>query len=103
MTTSKWRGNAIYYSNGRWFYCSDNVKIRVDPNRACAHCGKENTPEGHDSCLGTLKGVINACCGHGNEKDAYVQFLSGSIVRGEEAIEIMNRLKESENYANKRT
>ena len=41
----------------------------------CAHCSKQCTPEGHDACLGTLKGgVMNACCGHGDDEAAYIQF-----------------------------
>ena len=40
----------------------------------CLHCKKHNTPEGHDGCIGTLIGVMNACCGHGETSSAYVQF-----------------------------
>ncbi len=39
----------------------------------CLHCKKHRTPEGHDGCIGTLKNVKNACCGHGEIKMAYVQ------------------------------
>ena len=40
----------------------------------CGHCGKKRTAHGHDGCVGTLKGVTNACCGHGEDRMAYVQF-----------------------------
>lgn len=40
----------------------------------CTHCNKKRTKEGHDGCIGTLLGVANACCGHGEEAVAYVQF-----------------------------
>lgn len=40
----------------------------------CSHCGIGRTPEGHDGCIGTLKNVMNACCGHGQIEMAYVQF-----------------------------
>lgn len=40
----------------------------------CLHCKKHRTPEGHDGCIGTLKNVMNACCGHGETKHAYIQF-----------------------------
>lgn len=40
----------------------------------CQHCKKNRTPEGHDGCMGTLKNVMNACCGHGENRMAYVQF-----------------------------
>lgn len=42
--------------------------------QTCDHCGKKRTPEGHDGCIGTLEGVMNACCGHGNVNGAYIQF-----------------------------
>lgn len=40
----------------------------------CLHCGLNRTPEGHDGCIGTLENVMNACCGHGRPKEAYIQF-----------------------------
>lgn len=41
----------------------------------CLECGLHRTKQGHDGCLGTLPGdVMNACCGHGNIPDAYIQF-----------------------------
>ncbi|WP_340074508.1 hypothetical protein [Leptobacterium sp. I13] len=51
------------------------------------------TEEGHDGCIGTLSGVMNACCGHGDVKQAYIQFTDGKIVRAEEAIRIFNKQK----------
>lgn len=61
----------------------------------CAKCGLLPTPEGHDGCLGTLpeEVVMNACCGHGSDSMAYVQFWDGSDVRGEEAIYLISTLK----------
>jgi len=40
----------------------------------CEHCHLSRTAEGHDGCVGTLEGVRNACCGHGETDAAYVQF-----------------------------
>lgn len=40
----------------------------------CDHCGLDRTLEGHDGCIGTLKGVMNACCGHGGDEVPYIQF-----------------------------
>lgn len=40
----------------------------------CGHCGLHRTEQGHDGCIGTLEGVMNACCGHGEKSVAYVQF-----------------------------
>jgi hypothetical protein len=65
-----------------WVYTSDQVLVSDDPDRACGHCMIANTPEGHDPCLGTLPGVMNACCGHGDASEAYVQFESGMVMRG---------------------
>lgn len=59
--------------------------------RGCGHCGLQDTPEGHDGCLGTLPGVMNACCGHGDPEVAYVQFSPGDCLRGREAREWIDR------------
>lgn len=40
----------------------------------CNHCGLNRTKQGHDGCIGTLPNVMNACCGHGQNSVAYVQF-----------------------------
>lgn len=65
----------------------------------CAKCGLPPTPEGHDGCLGTLneKVVMNACCGHGLNRQAYVQFWDESVVRGEKALRVIDALKQEEN------
>lgn len=52
--------------------------------RPCGKCGKHNTPEGNDACLGTLSDVSNACCGHGVTDEAYIQFDDGVTLRGED-------------------
>lgn len=40
----------------------------------CKHCLTQATIEGHDGCLlGSLPGVMNACCGHGDIDCASVQ------------------------------
>ena len=70
----RYRGHVIVKNEtGRWVY-EDGILVSADPDRACGHCGKPNTPEGHDACLGTIPGAINACCGHGSPGEAYVQF-----------------------------
>lgn len=60
----------------------------------CVKCGLLPTPEGHDGCLGTLDEsvVMNACCGHGDNQIAYVQFWGGKCVRGDEAIKLQSEL-----------
>lgn len=63
------------------------------PGTKCDHCKLEYGPEGHDACLGELIGLMNACCGHENKDMAYVQFLDGECIRGEDAIIIIEVLK----------
>ena len=53
----------------------------------CGKCKKGPTKEGHDGCLGTLPGVMNACCGHGDINDAYVMFDKDKTMRHEHARE----------------
>ena len=91
---SNFRGYEIHEINGKLVFC-DTGKSTVETWKArpCGHCGKNNTPEGHDGCLETLPGVINACCGHGETAASYLQFPDGSIIRGREAITEINKLK----------
>jgi len=76
MNRSKdfYRGHQISLADGVWVYSDTREPVSANPDRACGHCGQPNTPEGHDACLGTIPGAINACCGHGNKAAAYVQF-----------------------------
>ena len=46
----------------------------IGNERLCGHCGKHNTKEGHDGCLGVIPDAMNACCGHGEINDAYIQW-----------------------------
>lgn len=82
------RGHRIQSRHfGEWYYAADGVPVPDDPDRPCGHCGRPNTPEGHDACLGTLPGVRNACCGHGLPGRAYIQFQNGVVVRHFDRIE----------------
>ena len=95
MTTKfKLRGHDIEFVNGKCIY-SDTKEPTVDTwqDRPCGICGEFPTKEGHDDCLGTLPGVMNACCGHGNNKDAYVQFIDGFSINSEDAVVILKVLK----------
>lgn len=85
------RGHEIEYRDGQWVY--SDTKEPTAQERPCSQCGEPSTPEGHDACLGTLPGVMNACCGHGRVDEAYVQYPDGSSVRGEEAIRAIESLK----------
>lgn len=60
----------------------------------CVICKKGPTKEGHDGCLGTLPGpIMNACCGHGNDNLAYIQYWDSPRIGGQEAIQEIKRLK----------
>lgn len=86
------RGHPIHQKDGVWVY-ADTLEPTVDNPRDCGHCGLANTLEDHDGCLGTLPGVMNACCGHGVTREAYVQFWDKECVRGEDALDMMTILK----------
>ena len=61
----------------------------------CIKCGLAPTSEGHDGCLETLNEaiVMNACCGHGDDEIAYIQYWDGKCIRGEDAIKLQYSLK----------
>lgn len=60
------RGHQIDYINGEWVYHDDKTTIEIE--RPCMRCGRMSTKEGYDACLGYIKGVKAACCGHGKEE-----------------------------------
>ena len=94
IKSSKLRGHDIEFINSEWIYCdTKEPTVNNYQNRPCGNCGKNSTKEGHDACLGTLPSVMNACCGHGLEDEAYVQFLDGFSIKGKDAILIMDILK----------
>ena len=81
MIKSQLRGHPIVNINGEWLY-KDTMTPTVGNERPCGHCGKPNTNKEHDGCLGTIPGVMNACCGHGNNREAYRQYFDNSIITG---------------------
>lgn len=62
----------------------------------CAHCKLTPTIDDHevyDGCLGKLKGnIMNACCGHGDSRIAYIQYWDGKRISGVKAISEQKRL-----------
>ncbi len=55
----------------------------------CGECKLYRTVEGHDGCLGTLPGaVMNACCGHGAPREAYIQYWNRSRLAGTDALRV---------------
>jgi len=93
---NKYRGNGIYEVDGEWFYNKNDLKVKDNVEIECGMCGYKPIKDGceaYDACIGKLIGVMNACCGHGDDRDAYVQFLDGKSVHGKDAIDIMQILK----------
>ncbi|NIR52905.1 hypothetical protein GWO43_30255 [candidate division KSB1 bacterium] len=86
------KGHPIKWDGSRWVYFDTGEPTEMNP-RPCGYCGRPDTPEGHDGCLGTLPGVNNACCGHGNEREAYVQFEDGKRKGGREALKWIEEKK----------
>lgn len=79
---SSLRGHKIIENEGVFrFADTGESTVETWEQRPCGYCGLSNTIEGHDGCLGTLEGVVNACCGHGCVDDAYVQFCTGEVLR----------------------
>jgi len=69
----------------------------------CDHCGRlpvtsnelGEEHEVYDGCIGKLSGdIMNACCGHGEDSGAYIQFGNGKIIRGDDAINLMQTPEE---------
>lgn len=88
------RGHQIELENDVWVYSDDKSSVLYNhKKRPCGKCNQFPTPEGHDACLGTLPGLMNACCGHGFRKETYVQFLDGHAIHGEDAILMIEILK----------
>lgn len=87
MQTSTWHGHAIVIHHGFWCFADTLERTDSLVTRACGFCGTCPTVDGHDACVGTLPGVQNACCGHGERRDAYVQFLDGGYISGQEAMD----------------
>lgn len=84
--TSHRHGHQIVWDadNDRWLWRDTGEPANWD--RACASCGQPRTVEGHDACLGTLGGVVNACCGHGDPNDSYVMFSDRRTLYGSDAV-----------------
>lgn len=79
---SHFRGHEIAYINDVWVYVDTGEPVASVPDRSCGYCGRKRTKEGYDGCIGFIVGAQNACCGHGNTEEAYIQYEDGSEVRG---------------------
>lgn len=91
--TSKFRGHKIECINNEWIFCETGKFVKETwKEMPCGYCNVKDTAVGHDGCLGTLPGIMNACCGHGRVNEAFLQFLDGTIIRGDLAKNIMAEL-----------
>ena len=90
------RGHPIVWVKNEWVY-EDTKKPTIVSykERACGYCGSFPTNDGHDKCLGQLRGIMNACCGHGTTQEAYIQFWDGVVVSGNSVKNIITRLREN--------
>ena len=78
MARSFFRGYPTIVIDGKWCY-EDTKETIKDHLRPCKKCGKEYEFNAPDPCLGTLPGVAFACCGHGVQSEAYIQFKNSSV------------------------
>jgi len=77
------RGHLIV-EDGKYWWKYEDTGERYNPenDRPCKHCGKPPTKEGHDPCLGELRGIMFACCGHhGSIQPPYVTLNDGTYIR----------------------
>ena len=94
MIISKFMGYKIEYLNATWIFCDTKQPVETTwEQKECGFCGKVRTVEGHDDCLEALPFIMNACCGHGNKREAYIQFKNGYCISGYPAIAISRLLK----------
>ena len=97
MGTARLRGHQIYWDGLQWLYADNQTPTEGNP-RACGYCGLPDSSEGHDGCLQTIDGVMNACCGHGSPDEAYIQYWDGSCIRGRTALTELTALRQRQEY-----
>jgi hypothetical protein len=71
-------GNLTVRRNGGWVYADDGTKISPGA-KACPNCKRypyycHACKDYHDACLGHIEGAKNACCGHGVNGHAYIEW-----------------------------
>ena len=66
-----------------WVYADTKEPVEGMAPHACPKCGKNQTEEGYDPCIGFLQDdtIVATCCGHGIYPP-YVVFSDGSRVDG---------------------
>ena len=68
MIISHRRGHKIEFDLVKYSWVYSDNKEPINNERPCTRCSKMPTKEGYDACLGFVKGIKFACCGHGVEK-----------------------------------
>ncbi|AHX01090.1 hypothetical protein M316_0025 [Nitrincola phage 1M3-16] len=83
---SSFRGHTIIWAGDKWLYEDNQQPIPGygGEMRPCKKCGSTlSSNDGFpDECLGSIKGVTNACCGHGDTSVSYMVFDSGLVIEG---------------------
>lgn len=58
------KGWPVIYNGRVWVWEDSRIPAAAE-ERPCRRCGKKSTIEGYDACIGFIKGITSACCGHG--------------------------------------
>src|SRR5690625_2095818 len=90
MNIEYFRGHPIKQrSDGAYIYVDTGELVaKVWADKPCGKCGLENTAEGYDGCIGETVDGMNACCVHGSVGEAYVHYVDGRLIDGEDAMKI---------------
>jgi len=76
------RGHLVFQdTDGKWYYADTRENVKKTP-RPCKRCGAHFPLGKVDPCLGKLRGVKFACCGHGVSQQAYIVFDNGLRIEG---------------------
>jgi len=99
VAIAKHRGHSIRFdeSTQTWIYSDCDIPVPDWKDRPCGKCLESNTENGHDACIANMAGVKNACCGHGEPREAFVQFLDGRHLSGIDAFEYQQSEKVGNN------
>lgn len=82
---SFYRGQPIVYDENRrkWVFEEKDTFLNDEIDKCktvrCVKCNEYMKSNEPDQCLGHLKGVINACCGHGKQR-GYIIFENGKKI-----------------------
>lgn len=74
------------------YYADTDEKVDFDNLRPCRKCNKDINFSAQDPCLKWMEGVSATCCGHGIMGETYIFYKDGTIYRGEEADEQLERI-----------